>query len=88
MTLSVSTEIQSLHITLTCFYSAYLWWKKVILSMSKFSFFRIKTNIERFGLGDGTGPAEESKRTKRVQGWSRQIGLGTLFAIHTKLFSR
>ena len=43
---------------------------------------------ERFGLGDGTGPAEESKRTKRVQGWSRQIGLGTLFAIHTKLFSR
>ena len=41
---------------------------------------------ERFGLGDGTGPAEESKRTKRVQGWFRQIGLGTLFAIHTKLF--
>ena len=43
---------------------------------------------ERFGLGGGTGPAEESKRTKRVHGWSRQIGLGTLFAIHTKLFSR
>ena len=42
---------------------------------------------EGFGLGDGTGPAEESKRTKRVQVWSRQIGLGTLFAIHTKLFS-
>ena len=42
---------------------------------------------EGFGLGDGTGPAKESKRTKRVQGWSRQIGLGTLFAIHTKLFS-
>ena len=41
-----------------------------------------------FGLGDGTGPAVESKRTKRVQGWSRQIGLGALFAIHTKLFSR
>ena len=40
-----------------------------------------------FGFGDGTGPAEDSKRTKRVQGWSRQIGLGTLFAIHTKLFS-
>ena len=32
---------------------------------------------EGFGLEDGTGPAEESKRTKRVQGWSRQIGLGT-----------
>ena len=43
---------------------------------------------EGFDLGDGTGSAEESKRTKRVQGWSRQIGLGTLFAIHTKLFSR
>ena len=42
---------------------------------------------EGFGLGDGTGPAEESKRTKRIQGWSRQIGLGILFAIHTKLFS-
>ena len=41
---------------------------------------------EGFGSGDGTGPAEESKRTKRVQGWSRQIGLGTLFAIR-KLFS-
>ena len=44
--------------------------------------------MKGFGLGDGTGPAEESKRTKRVQGWSRQIGLGALFAIHTKLFSR
>ena len=43
---------------------------------------------EGFGLGYGTGPAEESNRTKRVQGWSRQIGLGTLFAIHAKLLSR
>ena len=42
---------------------------------------------EGFGLEDGTGPAEEPKRTKHVQGWSRQIGLGTLFTIHTKLFS-
>ena len=38
--------------------------------------------IKGFCLGDGTGPAEESKRTKRVQGWSRQIGFSTLFAIH------
>ena len=32
---------------------------------------------------DGTGPADESKRTKRVQGWSRQImgGKLLLFAI-------
>ena len=37
--------------------------------------------------GDGTGPADESKRTRRVQEWSRQIGLDTLFAIHCKLFS-
>ena len=31
--------------------------------------------INGFDLGDGTGPAVESKRTKRVQGWSHQIGL-------------
>ena len=32
---------------------------------------------------DGTGPADESKRTKRVHGWSRQImgGRLSLFAI-------
>ena len=30
---------------------------------------------------DGTGPADESKRTKRVQGWSRQIVGGGLFII-------
>ena len=42
---------------------------------------------EGFGFRDGTGPAEESKRMKRVQGWSCQIGLGTLFVLHTKLFS-
>ena len=34
-------------------------------------------------LADETGPAEEPKRTKRVQGWSRQIlilGFGIVFA--------
>ena len=32
--------------------------------------------------GDGTGPADESKTTKRVKGWSRQImGGRLLFAI-------
>ena len=30
---------------------------------------------------DGTGPADESKRTKRVQGWSRSIMGGWLFII-------
>ena len=41
--------------------------------------------IMGFGLGDGT--AEESQRTKRVQGWSCQIGSATSFAMHCKLFS-
>ena len=41
---------------------------------------------EGFCLGDEIGPAEESKWTKRVQGWSRQIGLGALFAIHVNCF--
>ena len=30
---------------------------------------------------DGTGPADESKRTKRVQGWSRLIWLGGVLII-------
>ena len=30
---------------------------------------------------DGTGPADESKRTKRVQGWSRQNWLGGILII-------
>ena len=34
------------------------------------------------GFGDDrTGPADESKRTKRVQGWSRQIMGGGFFII-------
>ena len=41
--------------------------------------------IKGFCLEDGTGPAEESKRTKRVQGWSRQIGFSTFFAIHLQI---
>ena len=41
-----------------------------------------KYGVMIFG-DDGTGPADESKRTKRVQGWSRQIMRGRLllFAI-------
>ena len=31
-----------------------------------------KYGVLAFGV-DGTGPADESKRTKHVQGWSRQI---------------
>ena len=42
--------------------------------MIYFSYYCI---IWGFGFGDdGTGPADESKRTKRVQGWSRQIMRG------------
>ena len=46
--------------------------------------FFILLQIWGFVFGDdGTGPADESKRMKRVQGWSRQImgGRLLLFAI-------
>ena len=36
-----------------------------------FSFFKDNVNEWVTFACDGTGPAEESKRTKRVQGWSR-----------------
>ena len=36
-----------------------------------------KYGVLAFG-NDGTDPADESKRTKRVQGWSRQIMGGRL----------
>ena len=41
-----------------------------------------KYRVLAFG-DDGTGPADEFKRTKRVQGWSRRIMRGRLliFAI-------
>ena len=40
-----------------------------------------------FFLVDETGPAKESKRTKRVQGWSRQIlGFGIVFAAFAKVW--
>ena len=54
--------------------------------------FFILLQIWGFGFGDdGTDPADEPKRTKRVQGWSRQIMTGffllLLFAIllHCKI---
>ena len=49
--------------------------------MLHFSYY-CKYRVLAFG-DDGTGPADESKRTKRVQGWSRQIMGGRLliFAI-------
>ena len=49
--------------------------------MLYFSYY-CKYGVWAFG-DDGTGSADESKRTKRVQGWSRQImgGRLLLFAI-------
>ena len=49
--------------------------------MLHFSYY-CKYGVLAFG-GDGTGPADESKRTKRIQGRSRQImgGRLLLFAI-------
>ena len=38
-----------------------------------------KYGVLAFG-DDGTGPADESKRTKRVQGWFRQIMGGRLLS--------
>ena len=48
--------------------------------MLHFSYF-CKYGVLAFG-DDATGPADEFKKTKRVQGWSRQImGGKLLFAI-------
>ena len=47
--------------------------KKMILHFSYYC----KYGVLVFG-DDGPGPADESKRTKRVQGWSRQIMGGRL----------
>ena len=35
---------------------------------------------------DGTGPADESKRIKRVQGWSRQIMGGSFYYLQYYYF--
>ena len=44
---------------------------------------RLKDNINEwvpFGC-DGMGPTDESKRTKRVQGWSRQNWLSGILIV-------
>ena len=48
---------------------------RMILNFSYFKYW-----VLVFG-DDGTGPADESKRTKRVQGWSRQFMGGGFFII-------
>ena len=48
-----------------------------------FFFFFLKDNVNEWVTFacDGTGPADESKRTKRVQGWSRLNWLGGILII-------
>ena len=55
----------------------------VLLHVLDFFFFFFKDNVnEWFTFAcDGTGPADESKRTKRVQGWSRLNWLGGILII-------
>ena len=45
--------------------------------------FEISANLGYFGV---TGPTDESKRAKRIQGWSRHIGCGCVFAQICLLF--
>ena len=45
-------------------------------------FYYFKYGVLVFG-GDGTGPDNESKRTKGVQAWSRQIMEGTFIICNT-----
>ena len=45
--------------------------KEFVIKDTTFSYY-CKYGVSAFG-NDGTGPADESKRTKGVQGWSRQI---------------
>ena len=59
-------------------------WFLVMTAQALLSTFFILLQIWGFGFGDdGTGPADETKRTKRVQEWSDQIMEGRilLFAI-------
>ena len=53
----------------------------VLLHMLDFFFFKDNVNEWVTFACDGTGPADESKRTKRVQGWSRLNWLGGILII-------
>ena len=48
----------------------------VLLHVHSWMFFKDNVNEWVTFACDGTGPADESKRTKRVQGWSRINWLG------------
>ena len=50
-------------------------------SWNFFCFFKDNVNEWVTFACDGTGPADESKRTKRIQGWSRLNWLGGILII-------
>ena len=53
----------------------------VLLHVHSWFFFKDNVNEWVTFACDGTGPADESKRTKRVQGWSRLNWLGGILII-------
>ena len=53
----------------------------VLLLVHRWIFFKDNVNEWVAFAGDGTGSADESKRTKRVQGWSRLNWLGGILTI-------
>ena len=53
----------------------------VLLHVQSWIFFKDNVNEWVTFACDGTGPADESKRTKRVQGWFRLNWLGGILII-------
>ena len=53
----------------------------VLLLVLSWIFFKDNVNEWVAFACDGTGPADESKRTKRIQGWSRLNLLGGILII-------
>ena len=53
----------------------------VLLRVHSWIFFKDNVNEWVTFACDGTGPADESKRTKRVQGWPRLNWLGGILII-------
>ena len=53
----------------------------VLLHVHSWIFFKDNVNEWVTFACDGTGPADESRRTKRVQGWSRLNWLGGILII-------
>ena len=60
-----------------------MWSVEVSVLLHELSWIFFKDNVNEWVTFacDGTGPADESKRTKRVQGWSRLNWLGGILII-------